>query len=328
MNKSVLFIFLFTISSCLILDREKYFFFLFQKFVKEYKKEYSSIEDFMNHYQNFINNLLYISKKNQKSNYKLGINKFSDLSLQEFRAKYANLNLNNRNKAQIKYKLYTPNRKNDEPESFNWVDEGVVNEIQDQGFCGSCWAFGTVSNIEGVYALKTGELLKLSEQQLVDCDENDLGCNGGDPINAFPYIQENGLELEKDYPYTGWDDTCKYDKSKAKVYITGYNKLNGTNEDDMKSWLLENGPLAVGINADTLLYYSSGILDDDEYSCPQEYEYLNHEVVVVGYGVENGVNYWIVRNSWGDYWGENGYFRIARGKGTCGINVDVVSATV
>jgi C1A family cysteine protease len=152
----------------------------------------------MNHYQNFINNLLYISKKNQKSNYKLGINKFSDLSLQEFRAKYANLNLNNRNKAQIKYKLYTPNRKNDEPESFNWVDEGVVNEIQDQGFCGSCWAFGTISNIEGVYALKTGELLKLSEQQLVDCDENDLGCNGGDPINAFPYIQENGLELEED----------------------------------------------------------------------------------------------------------------------------------
>ena len=96
----------------------------------------------------------------------------------------------------------------------------------------------------------------------------------------------------------------------------------------MKSWLLENGPLAVGINADTLLYYSSGILDDDEYSCPQEYEYLNHEVVVVGYGVENGVNYWIVRNSWGDYWGEDGYFRVARGKGTCGINVDVVSAIV
>ena len=136
MNKLLLIFFLFTISSCLILDREKYYFLLFQKFVKEYKKEYSSIEDFMNHYQNFIKNLLYISKKNQKSNYKLGINKFSDLSLQEFRAKYANLNLNNRNKAQIKYKLYTPIRKNDDPENFNWVDKGVVNEIQDQGYCG------------------------------------------------------------------------------------------------------------------------------------------------------------------------------------------------
>ena len=136
------------------------------------------------------------------------------------------------------------------------------------------------------------------------------------------------MELEEDYPYVGYEESCKYDKSKVKVYITDIKHLNGTNEDDMTSWLLENGPLVAGFNADTLVYYSSGILDDDEYNCPQDLGYLNHDVVVVGYGVENGVKYWIVQNSWGIDWGEKGYFRVARGKGTCGINLDVVSAKI
>ena len=131
---------------------------------------------------------------------------------------------------------------------------------------------------------------------------------------------------EEDYPYVGYDDICKYDSSKVVVKIKDWLILDTQDEIQIKEFLYSNGPLAIAINADPFQYYTGGIIDEDEWSCDPEG--LNFNVILVGYGNENGVDYWIIKNSWGDNWGENGYARVARGKGTCGINTFVTTAVL
>jgi C1A family cysteine protease len=255
----------------------------------------------------------------------MGINQFTDLTPTEFRKGYLNLDMKLVNK--INYKKVSVNSKNDAPESWNWVDEGVFGPVKDQGYCGSCWAFSTMGNIEALNAMKTKEYVALSEQQLVDCDtEYDQGCNGGLMEYAFAYLVEKGCMTEKDYPYVGYDDTCHYDESKVFLRIDSWLMLDTQDENEIKEFLYTNGPLAIAINADPFQYYTGGIIDEDEWSCDPEG--LNHGVVLVGYGNESGVDYWIIRNSWGDYWGEDGYVRVARGKGTCGVNTYVTTAVL
>jgi C1A family cysteine protease len=182
-----------------------------------------------------------------------------------------------------------------------------------------------------LYAIKTGKSLVLSEQQLVDCDrDEDQGCNGGLMDNAFGYfVKAGGVEQSKDYPYKARDQTCKFDKTKTVVQLSGFKDI-AQDEAEIQKALSTVGPLAVAINAEPLQFYDSGIYDGDESDCDPDG--LNHGVVIVGYGVEKGKNYWIVRNSWGASWGEQGYFRFIRtkttgkGKGTCGINTNVSTA--
>jgi C1A family cysteine protease len=184
-----------------------------------------------------------------------------------------------------------------------------------------------MGNIEALNTMKTKEYVPLSEQQLVDCDtEYDMGCDGGLMEYAFAYLMEKGCMKEEDYPYVGYDDTCKYDESKVFLKVANWTMLATQDEVEMKEFLYSNGPLAIAINADPFQYYTGGIIDEDEWSCDPEG--LNHGVVLVGYGSEDGVDYWIIRNSWGDYWGEDGYVRVARGKGTCGVNTYVTTAVL
>jgi len=176
--------------------------------------------------------------------------------------------------------------------------------------------------MESLYAIKHGKSLVLSEQQIVDCDTVSMGCGGGWMDNAFQYIQTfGGLETEADYPYKARDQTCKNDKSKAKLQVTGHHSIS-KNEDDILKAVFENGPLSVAINATPFQYYTGGIITEP---CSAA---LNHGVVIVGYGSEGGVDYWIIRNSWGASWGEQGYARMIRGKGECGINTTVSTAVV
>jgi hypothetical protein len=210
------------------------------------------------------------------------------------------------------------------PESWDWRTQGAVGPIKDQGNCGDCWAFATNANIEGLFFIKNGFIKTFSEQQLLDCDNGNGGCNGGMMDRAYQYIQKaGGLVLDSTYPYTAQKGSCRFNARNVAVKLNGFMSAGTTNEDKIKQMLFTVGPLAAVLNATPLQYYSNGIYSPDNSTCPAN---VNHGVVVVGYGSENGQNYWIVKNSWGPKWGENGYFRIARGTGACGINTHIVSA--
>jgi len=252
------------------------------------------------------------------------------------------------------------------PESWDWRDKGAVSPVRDQGSLGTCWAFSTAQNIEGQRFLKFGVLEQLSVEQLIECDASadvsrgwaDCGMFGGWPYLGFQYLMKaGGIFSEKDYPYCAGEGKClpcmprNYDLKLCGDHSDLFCKANNTqgqkleglcnpksgfavsirdwtrfsqDEREIADALVRTGPLSVLVNADSLQYYSGGIVDAD--SCdPTE---LDHAVLLVGYGSEDGQDYWIIKNSWGSSWGEQGYFRLARGSGACGVNQEVVTAFV
>ena len=297
----------------------------FQKFMNKYNKKYESIREYLGRYIVFKRNVMKTLKKKNLS-HKTGITRFFDLTRQEFAKTYLNLNYGAMNVVNLK--PYKVKAKNDAPDTWDWRDHNAVGPVKDQEACGSCWAFSAVANLEGLYAIEKGNIVTMSEQLLVDCDYYDSGCNGGLMENAFNFLVENGgINTDTDYPYEGYQGDCRADPSKyVDMTVTGYKayaEFEPCDENDMKDWLCETGPLSVALNADPLMDYVSGVIDDD--SCDPAY--LDHGVTLVGYGTDDG-DYWIVKNSWGASWGEDGYFRMRRGKGMCGINTYVVTATV
>nr|BAF03553.1 cysteine proteinase CP2 [Phaseolus vulgaris] len=257
-----------------------------------------------------------------------GVTKFSDLTPAEFHRKFLGLKpLRLPAHAQKAPILPTNNL----PKDFDWRDKGAVTNVKDQGSCGSCWSFSTTGALEGAHFLATGELVSLSEQQLVDCDHVcdpeeygscDSGCNGGLMNNAFEYlIGSGGVQREKDYPYTGRDGTCKFDKSKIAASVSNYSVIS-LDEEQIAANLVKNGPLAVAINAVYMQTYVGGV------SCPYICgKHLDHGVLLVGYGEGayapirfKEKPYWIIKNSWGENWGENGYYKICRGRNVCGVD--------
>lgn len=329
----LLFFFLLSLISCseiTLVSEDEEIFFEFQKFISKYKKHYSSIEEFIGRFAVFKQNVLLLLSSHQRS-YKTGITIFSDLTEQEFTKAYLNLDFT----ALATVNLYPihVNTVYTAPDDFDWREHDAVTRVRDQGSCTASWAFSTMGNLEGLYAQKKG-LHSLSVQLLIDCDTDDAGCSGGLMQNGYNWLKENGIMFEEDYPYTGRKDTCKKDPSKyIDMKVTGYQKLgsssstySGADEEEMKEFLYVTGPLSIALNANPLQMYMGGIIDLDESRCSPSM--INHTALVVGYGVEAGVPYWICKNTWGTSWGENGYFRIARGKGTCGVNQYVITGTV
>lgn len=183
--------------------------------------------------------------------------------------------------------------------SVDWRTKGAVNPVQDQGQCGSCWAFSSTAAMEGEHFLKTGKLLKLSEQQFVDCDPKSEGCNGGLEAYAFQYAKKNPQELETDYKYTARTGRCKADSAKEIVKATSYTAVPKKSDKQLKA-AIDMQPTCVSVDAETdFQFYSGGILNAK--NCGTD---LDHAVTAVGYGSENGKEYYIVRNSWGSSWGE------------------------
>ena len=330
MNKFLL-VLLLALVSCQV-DIESQIFRHFQRFIKKYNKKYSSMTEYLARFNAFRQNLLKMVENGPQS-HETGVTKFADMTPQEFARTHLNLNFNAL--ALVNLKPVKVKITNEAPDDFDWRDKNVVSAVKDQGSCGSCWAFSTVANLEGLYALKKGVIKTFSEQYLVDCDTEDEGCNGGLMELSFEWLASNdgGVMYESDYPYTGKQQTCKQDSSKfADMKVTGYVKLGeGTDtfspvdEGEMKEFLYQNGPLAVALNATPLQLYMGGIVDYASWLCGTSG--INHAVTLVGYGT-GSKDYWIVKNSWGKSWGESGYFRIARGKATCGINYYVTTATV
>ena len=306
----------------------------FQKFMKKYNKKYESINEFLARFEVFKRNVM-VTFKDSNSSYRTGITQFSDLTYQEFAKIYLNLNYDAM--AYVNFEPISVKVSNAAPASYDWRDHNRVSGVKNQLSCGSCWAFATVANLEGLYAAKKGVIKTFSEQMLVDCDTSDSGCNGGLMQYTFTWIKNNGgIMYEADYPYTGTKGTCKKDSTKyADFKVTGYKKLgsqwqtwSAVDEDEVKEFLYETGPLAIALNADPLQTYVSGIVDLTSTQCPVDG--INHAVTLVGYGTDSatGKDYWIVKNSWGTSWGESGYFRIRRGNGTCGVNCYITTATV
>ena len=329
MNKFVL-VLLFAFTLCEA-DIDSLVFLNFQRFIKKYNKKYESMNEFLARYNVFRQNLFQLVENGPQS-YETGISKFADMTSQEFAKTYLNLDYNAY--ALINTRPVHAKSSNAAPDAFDWRDKDVVSNVKDQGSCGSCWAFSTIANLEGLYALGKGEVKTFSEQLLVDCDTEDAGCNGGLMELSFEWLANNGgFMLESDYPYAGKQQTCKQDTSKfVDMKVTGFVKLGDSteefspvDEDEIKEFLYETGPLAIALNATPLQLYMGGIFDVPDWLCSSSG--INHAVTLVGYGTDSK-DYWIVKNSWGKSWGESGYFRIARGKGTCGINCYITTATV
>ena len=313
-------------------DMDAYMFEQFQKFITKYEKKYSSIKEYLARFEVFRRNIMQTLQEN--NSYTTGVTKFSDLTLQEFKRTYLNLNYDAM--AMANFDPYYVKETNAAPASWDWRSKGLVSAVKNQGSCGSCWAFSAMANLEGLYFKGRGRMEILAEQMLVDCDPYNHGCNGGFMEYSFAWLKENGgVMRQSDYPYTARKGSCQSNPSKfIDMKITGFTKLGSSlssmysyvDEGQIKEFLYETGPLAVVLNADPLQSYVNGILDKSSSQCP--ITGMNHAVTMVGYGNENGKDYWIVKNSWGANWGENGYFRIRRGTSCCGINYYITSAKV
>lgn len=181
--------------------------------------------------------------------------------------------------------------------------------------CGACWAFAVTGAIEGHIAAKTGELPLLSEQNLVDCSKSqgNEGCGGGFPFNGFQYVIENkGIASGLKYPYTTTEGECVYTEEKKAAEIKDFMVIPPGDENEMKRIIATKGPIACSIHAelDSFILYKRGIYDDQECNDGE----LDHSILVVGYGTENGADYWIIKNSWSEVWGEKGYMKLPRNK--------------
>ncbi|XP_055697278.1 uncharacterized protein LOC129798262 isoform X3 [Phlebotomus papatasi] len=305
---------------------------LFHKFQLKFSRAYHSSMEKSLRFRIFQNNLAKIQMLNEREmgTAKYGVTEFADLTPTEYRLR-TGLWKRNLDENHISNPIAEiPNFKL--PKSFDWRDKNVVSEVKNQGNCGSCWAFSVTGNIEGLHAIKTGQLEEYSEQELLDCDAIDGGCAGGLPDNAYKAIEElGGLELESDYPYRARKSECVFNKTMSHVKVSGAVDFP-KNETAMQLWLVQNGPISIGINANAMQFYRGGVSHPWRPLC--RHSGIDHGVLIVGYGVaeyplfNKTLPYWIVKNSWGPKWGEQGYYRVFRGDNTCGINSMASSAVL
>jgi len=211
------------------------------------------------------------------------------------------------------------------PPLFDWRNyvPHPITPVKVQGQCGSCWAFSATEEIESAWILSGHNLTLLSEQQIVDCDKSDAGCNGGDTPTAYQYvISAGGLETEAAYPYTAKDGKCSATAPKVAT-ITGFKYATSKkNETQLLNALATIAPISICVDAASWDSYAGGVLT----KCGSK---LDHCVQLVGYGTDSasGLDYWEVRNSWGTSWGENGYIKLKRGSNICGIADEATIAT-
>ncbi|XP_022951321.1 zingipain-2 [Cucurbita moschata] len=296
---------------------------LFEIWCTEHGKSYSSAEEKLYRLGVFADNYEFVTHHNNQGNssYTLSLNAYADITHHEFKA--ARLGLSSALRSSRPVSPQEPYLHRDVPESLDWRKKGAVTAVKDQGSCGACWSFSATGAIEGINQIRTGSLISVSEQELIDCDRSyNSGCGGGLMDYAYQFVIKNhGIDTEDDYPFQGRDGSCHKDKLNRKVVtIDGYSDVPPNNEEKLLQAVAIQ-PVSVGICGSERAFqlYSKGIFSGP---CSTS---LDHAVLIVGYGSENGVDYWIVKNSWGKRWGMDGYIHMQRNsgnsEGVCGINM-------
>ncbi|KAK6476970.1 pro-cathepsin H-like [Huso huso] len=292
--------------------------YLFKLWKSQYNKQYGP-EEYYHRLQIFVENKRQIDHHNAGIHkFTMGLNQFSDLTFLEFKKQY--LLTEPQNCSATKGNHVSSN--GPYPDSVDWREKGnFVTPVKNQGPCGSCWTFSTTGCLESVVAIASGKLPLLSEQQLVDCaqDFNNHGCKGGLPSQAFEYIQYNkGLMTEDGYPYTGQDGTCKFKPELAAAFVKEVVNITKYDEMSMVDAVARFNPVSMAYEVTSdFMHYRDGVYTSTV--CHNTTDTVNHAVLAVGYGEESGTPYWIVKNSWGPYWGMKGYFYIERGRNMCGL---------
>jgi len=297
---------------------------LFATWKLAYGKTYATAEEESHKFQTFQDNYAFIKMWNADPSQTstVGLNQFADLNTVEFKALKTCINtLPQRNASvapvQVDFDVSAL------PVSVNWVTAGAVTPIKNQGDCGSCWAFSTTGSLEGLQFITNQVLLSFSEQQLVDCSSayGNQGCNGGLMDNAFQYVEQYGIELESQYPYTATTNTCVYNAADVQFKNTGYTNVTPDSALALTTAVVQQ-PISIAIEADQPVFqlYTGGVITSA--SCGTS---LDHGVLAVGYNVDGSTPYYLVKNSWGATWGLSGYVYIGRatssssGPGICGI---------
>jgi len=296
----------------------------FSNWMKEHGKSYDSAE-FQYRFRVWQNNLDYVEAYNaQKNGVTLAMNKFADLTGEEFRNIYLGVKIPVDNADQWKHHRNTTIYMSPFalPTSWDWRQQGAVTHVKDQGQCGSCWSFSTTGSAEGCHKIVTGSLVTISEQNLIDCSSNakygNHGCNGGLMTNAMNYIIDNGgIDSEGSYPYEAKQDSCRYTVSTSVATLKSYYNIQKGSESDLQNQVYVS-PVSVAIDASHTSFqlYHSGVYYEPACSSTS----LDHGVLAIGWGVDGGQDYWWVKNSWGTSWGQAGYIEMARNKNNnCGI---------
>ncbi|KAK7487831.1 hypothetical protein BaRGS_00020878 [Batillaria attramentaria] len=251
--------------------------------------------------------------------YRLGMNQLGDMTQREIVSQMNGYRMPLNRTAGATF--LPPSNIGDLPATVDWRTKGYVTPVKNQERCGSCWAFSTTGSLEGQTFKKTGKLVSLSEQNLVDCSqrEGNHGCKGGLMDYAFRYIEMNkGIDTEASYPYVGKDEFCRFKEADVGATDVGYTDIRRYSEDDLQQAVATVGPISIAIDASrsTFHFYKSGVYYDRECSSKK----LDHGVLAVGYGTEQGEDYWLVKNSWGEQWGLQGYVMMARNRdNACGV---------
>uniref|UniRef100_A0A3Q3VZP8 Pro-cathepsin H n=1 Tax=Mola mola TaxID=94237 RepID=A0A3Q3VZP8_MOLML len=285
---------------------------------EQHNKVYNT-KEFQERLQIFTENKRKIEKHNAGNHsFTMGLNQFSDMTFVEFKKSFLVSEPQNCSATKGNYR----SSNGPHPDSIDWRNKGdFVTPVKNQGSCGSCWTFSTTGCLESVTAINTGKLMSLSEQQLVDCaqDFNNHGCDGGLPSQAFEYIlYSKGLMTDETYPYKAYEDTCKYKPDQAAAFVKSVVNITEYDEMGMEDAVATRNPVSFAFEVTSdFMQYSHGVYTSTE--CHRTSDKVNHAVLAVGYGKENGSPYWIVKNSWGYGWGDNGYFLIERGKNMCGL---------
>eukprot|EP01156_Anaeramoeba_ignava_P013726 Anaeramoba_ignava/a607422_278.p1 GENE.a607422_278~~a607422_278.p1 ORF type:complete len:544 (+),score=136.27 a607422_278:51-1682(+) len=304
----------------------------FNEFTEKYSKEYKSQEERQKRRNIFNENAERIKQfnlENPHATYKMKVNKFADWSREEI-----NQILLNNHKPKVPYhkkfaRSFVPSRI-EFPQNFDWRDYGAVSFVKDQIFCGSCWAFGSIGSVETAYFLRHNNLVLFSENQLMDCtwDFGNEGCNGGDTAPAWDSIisRDSVLYPNDIYgPYIGWSGYCKepYLNKSEGVKMAYYHNITSGDEEAVLEAVYLYGSISVSIDVtENMIFYASGVFYDS--SCGNTTQDLVHSVLLIGYGTENDQDYWLIKNSWSKYWGDNGYIKISRKENNCGVATEAL----
>jgi C1A family cysteine protease len=295
----------------------------FTKFMIRYKKKYSSNGEQDLRFDIFRKNLRNVEQHNKRndSTFTMKINHFSDLHPEEFKSQYIGNGIQLSDKT-TKCLPFIPLQKNMN-DTVDWRTNNAVTPVKNQGQCGSCWAFSSTGAMEGAWYIAKNKRVSLSEQQLIDCSKkyDNKGCHGGLMDNAFLFTIDNAICSEEEYPYTASSSVAPSCKKCSPIsFFTNCYDVEANNQIQLQ-YAVSMTPVSIAIEADTTLFqsYSSGVITDE--TCGTN---LDHGVLIVGYGIESNIPYWLVKNSWGTEWGDEGYVKIKRSsstndKGICGI---------